>query len=150
MKIEKGATVEFHYELVSQDGECLESTRDDEPVTYGHGSGEILPGLEAALEGRDAGEKLQVELTPDEAYGAYDPEGLVSVPRSELSNDDELAKDEWITVSVTDTEDGEEGELEMRIVEVHEDEVILDANHPLAGQAVTFRVEVISVRSSDT
>ncbi|MCI0549292.1 MAG: hypothetical protein L0027_18655, partial [Candidatus Rokubacteria bacterium] len=94
---------------------------------------------------------LEVTLAPAEAFGEYNPEGLVSVPRADLPPDVELVRDEWITVVVHGDEAGEEevGEMDMRIVEAGGDEVILDANHPLAGQAVTFKLEVLSVRDGD-
>ena len=147
MKITRDAIVEIHYELFSK-GESLENTREDEPVSYRHGTEEILPGLEKALEGHEPGDEVQVTLSAPEAYGEYSPEGLVSVPAQEIRSDEKMAPGDWITVSVTDDDRGEEGELEMRVVEIHPDEIILDANHPLAGQEVTFAVEVISVNPS--
>lgn len=157
MTIRPGSKVELHYELLDEHGHMVESTADEGPVRYVHGRGEILPGLERALEGATAGARLEVELQPDEAYGDYDPEGLVSVPREEMPDDLTLARGDWISVHVeaddeeggklrSGDEDGEEGEMEMRVVEVRKDEVVLDANHPLAGQRVTFRVTVASVR----
>ncbi|MEW6072001.1 MAG: FKBP-type peptidyl-prolyl cis-trans isomerase [Planctomycetota bacterium] len=146
MRIGTGAHVEIHYELLDETGACLETTRDEEPVRYVHGEEEILPGLEAALAGHAAGERIRVTLPAAEAYGEYAPEGLVSLPRAEIdATDEELAPGAWITVAVTETEDAVDGELEMRVVEVDGDEVILDANHPLAGRKVTFVVEVVSV-----
>ncbi len=158
MTIQTGSRVELHYDLLDEHGHLVESTADEGPVRYVHGQGEILPGLERALEGAAAGTRLDVELEPDEAYGAYDPEGLVSVPRSEMPEDLPLSRGDWISVHVEEDEEEspefraggedeslEEGEMEMRVVEVGADEVVLDANHPLAGQRVTFRVTVASV-----
>jgi FKBP-type peptidyl-prolyl cis-trans isomerase 2 len=147
MKIEAGKIVVLRYELYSKDGELFESS-EDEPIEFVQGEGDVLPGLESALEGRDEGAKLEIRLRAAEAFGEYNPEGLVSVPRSELPPDVELEPDEWITVVVQDDEAGEDeepGEMDMRIAEVGDDAVVLDANHPLAGQDVTFKVEVLSV-----
>ncbi len=135
----------MHYELFTASGELLETTQEDGPVRYVHGDEEILPGLEAALEGHGAGDEVRVTLSAQDAYGDYNPEGLVSVPRQQFDDDADLEPDTWITVTVAESEETDEGELEMRVVEVREDEVILDANHPLAGQAVTFAVSVIAV-----
>lgn len=149
MKIAENCLVEIEYVLVDEDGEVLEESGEagDGPARYVQGLGLILPGLEAALEGAEAGASLEVRLQPEDAYGAYDPAGLVNVPRTELPPDAELVPGDWITVTVADDEDaeGREDELEMRVVELNEGGVILDANHPLAGKEVTFRVKVLSV-----
>lgn len=145
MKVEAGKVVVLNYELFSKDGELFESS-DSEPIEFVQGDGDVLPGIEAAVEGQPAGARLEVTLNAVEAFGEYNPEGLVSVPRSELPPDVELVQDEWITVIVRDDDDDEEpGEMDMRIAEVGDDAVVLDANHPLAGQEVTFRLEVVSV-----
>ena len=161
MTIRQGSTVEIHYELFDERGELVESTREEGPVRYVHGLGEILPGLERALEGAAAGARLEVELEAADAYGDYDPEGLVSLPLAEIPTDLPLARGDWISVHVEPDDEEEEGaaehahgagdgddeerEMELRVVEIAGDEVVLDANHPLAGQRVTFRVTVASV-----
>jgi FKBP-type peptidyl-prolyl cis-trans isomerase SlyD len=149
VKVANDHWVEFHYDLFDARGELVESTAEDGPVRYLHGHEEILPGLERALEGHSPGEELRVPLPAGEAYGDYDPEGLITVPRSELGTTEELTAGDWLSVRV-EGDDGAEGaddddEMELRIIEVHADEVILDANHPLAGQDVTFRVTLLSV-----
>ena len=150
MKIQSGCVVEIRYELYDDQDELLEKTEEAE--SYLHGAEEIVPGLERALEGKEAGETVRVTLEPADAFGEYDPEGLVGVPRDELPPDAELVKGDVIGVALQ-PEDGEEvdgeTELEMMVVEVRDDEVVLDANHPLAGAVITFQVEVVSVRSND-
>jgi peptidylprolyl isomerase len=148
MQIRPGKVVVLKYELYRADGDLFESS-EDEPIEFVQGEGDVLPGLERALEGLEEGAALQVTLPAADAFGEYNPEGLVSVPRAELPPDVDLVKDEWITVVVhgDDADDDEQqGEMDMRIVEAGEDEVILDANHPLAGQDVTFKLEVLAVR----
>jgi peptidylprolyl isomerase len=150
MKIQPGKVVVLKYELYRADGGLFE-TSDDEPIEFVQGDGDVLPGLERALEGLEEGAKLELSLSAAEAFGEYNPEGIVAVPRAELPPDVDLVQDEWITVVVQGdaTDDDEElGEMDMRIVEAGPEEVILDANHPLAGQEVTFKIEVISVRES--
>ena len=148
MKIQPGKVVVLKYELYRKDGSLFE-TSEEEPIEFVQGDESVLPGLERALEGLEEGAKLELSLSAAEAFGEYNPEGIVAVPRAELPPDVDLVQDEWITVVVqgdaTD-EDEEVGEMDMRIVEAGPEEVILDANHPLAGQEVTFKIEVISVR----
>lgn len=137
--------VELAYELVDERGASVETSDEDGTIRYRHGHEEILPGLESALEGRRTGDELEVTLAGDEAFGTYDPAGLFSVPRDELPGDD-YAPGDFLTIGV---EDGDEtDELEARVVEVQEDSVLFDANHPLAGQRVTFKLRVLSVESS--
>lgn len=151
MNIQNGSTVEIDYELYDQSGQLLETTAEEGPVRYIQGSEDILPGLENALEGQAEGAELEVRLGPDEAYGPYDPEGLFTIPRNELPDDVDLVRGEFLSVTVEPEDEGaeelpeDEREMEMRIVEVHDDEVIVDINHPLAGKPVTFKVHVRAV-----
>jgi FKBP-type peptidyl-prolyl cis-trans isomerase 2 len=148
MKIQQGKVVVLKYELYRKDGSLFE-TSEEEPIEFVQGDESVLPGLERALEGLEEGAKLELSLSAAEAFGEYNPEGIVAVPRAELPPDVDLVQDEWITVVVQGDaadEDEEVGEMDMRIVEAGPEEVILDANHPLAGQDVTFKIEVLSVR----
>ena len=146
MKIENETVVELSYRLFDQRRKLVESSDEEGPIRYRHGNEEILPGLEAALDGLEEGAEVRVTLAPEEAYGAHNPAGLVSIPRADLPEDFDYSPGDWIEVSVEDAPaDVENEELEMRIVELHDDEVILDANHPLAGQEVTFEMKVLSV-----
>ncbi|MEX1023820.1 MAG: FKBP-type peptidyl-prolyl cis-trans isomerase [Planctomycetota bacterium] len=147
MKIQKGSTVKLDYILKNGDGQEVESTAEDGPVSYKHGDDEILPGLESALEGHEEGDRLEVTLDAADAYGEYDPEGIFTVPRSELPEDFEGETDELLVIEFDEDEiepDGP-GELEVRVVEVHPEHIVVDANHPLAGQRLTFEVTVRSV-----
>ncbi len=157
MKINKDCKVTIHYTLFDAEGQEVESTHGEEPITYTHGYEEILVGLEAALEDQEAGTKLKVQLGPEEAYGPHNPEGIFAVPLSELPKEHDYQKGDWISVHVEEEPDEEHvpgehfdhdhaGEMEVMIQEVRGDEVILDANHPLAGQAISFEVEVLGVQ----
>ena len=156
MNIQTDRFVEIAYRILDDEGGTLEECEASEPVHYVHGSGQILPGLEQALEGRAAGASFEVTLEPEEAYGDYDVGGLISVPRSEFPPDAELVPGDWITVHVSDDDEPHshgpdescEDELEMRVVEISPESIVLDANHPLAGKTVTFSVEVVSVREA--
>jgi FKBP-type peptidyl-prolyl cis-trans isomerase 2 len=146
MRIAKGCRVVLRYELLDREGELLESSEEGEPMEYTHGAEEIAPALERALTGKQAGDKVKVTLPPEDAFGAIDPELIVSVPRSEIPPELPLSVGEYLPVELEDApEDLADEEVEFRIVEVGEEEVVLDANHPLAGETVTFALEVVSV-----
>ena len=146
MPIEMGKVVELEFELRDADGELIESSRDEDgaPLRYVHGEGELPPKVEDALLGKGEGDEVVVDCEADEAFGPYDPEGLVSVPRSDLPEDAEVVPGDWLTVGVEE-EDGSEGTLEARVIEVSPEGIILDLNHPLARETVQFRLKVLAV-----
>jgi FKBP-type peptidyl-prolyl cis-trans isomerase SlyD len=151
MKIESGCLVGLEYQLFDKDGELVEGGDEDGRIEYLHGHEEIQPTLERALEGAAAGSQLRVELPEGEAFGPYDPEQIVVVPRSEFPPDAEIVPGDWIELALEPQEAAEQGidedeGVEMRVVDVRPDAIYLDANHPLAGQSVTFEVKVLSVR----
>lgn len=147
MKVTQGSIITFHYSIVGDDGHVVETTQGEDPVSCVWGDGDLLVGIERALEGVEVGTKLKLDLPPEDAFGEYDPEGIVSVPREEIPGDEELSAGEWISI-FTEPEDPEEGEpeeLEARVVSVDDSEVILDLNHPLAGKTVTFELELLDI-----
>lgn len=145
MQIASGTLVRIHYQLFDEEGELFESSAGVEPAEFIQGNGEIPIGLEKALEGKKDGEKLRIELEGTDAFGPYLPEGLISVPRSELP--EEVNKGDMVPVVLTDDDgaDVDDGDMEFRVIEIRPEEVVLDANHPLAGQKVTFDVEIVAV-----
>ena len=146
MRIQRGCRVVLRYELFDQGGELVESSEDGEPMEYVQGAEEIAPALERALAGKQAGDRVKVTLPPDQAFGAVDPGLIISVPRSEIPADVPLEVGEFLPVELDDAPaDLEDEEVEFRIIEVGAEEVVLDANHPLAGETVTFALEVLSV-----
>lgn len=152
MNISQGRIVSLDYVLSIEDGQVVESSESEGPLEYLHGGGEIPPNLEAALDGKGAGEELEMTLAPEDAFGDYDVEAITTVPRDEFPEGAELEKDQWIQVGVQleGEDDGEDGEydIDMRIVEVGPEAVVLDANHPLAGKSITYRVRVREVREA--
>ena len=146
MKIAEGRRVVLRYELFDREGELLESSEESEPMEYTHGAEEIAPAIERALTGKQEGDRVKVTLPPEEAFGQIDPGLIVAVPRSEIPSELPLTVGEYLPVELEDApEDLADEEVEFRIVEVGEEEVVLDANHPLAGETVTFALEVVSV-----
>lgn len=144
--IAKGSRVVLRYELYDREGELLETSEEGEPMEYEHGADEVAGAIEAALLGKSVGDKVRVTLPPEEAFGTFDPGLIVSVPRAEIPDEVPLSVGEYLPVTLEDAPADLAGEeVVFRIVEVGEDEVVLDANHPLAGETVTFALEVQAV-----
>lgn len=135
--------VTLAYTLYDEDGEVIERSDADDPLTYVHGYGQIVPGLEQALEGKAPGTNHSIVVPPEEGYGEYDDEGLFEVQRSEHP---ELADAQIDDELVAEGSDGEE--IAMRVVGVAEDTLTLDANHPLAGATLRFEIEILGVRDA--
>ncbi len=111
MKISEGTIVELSYSLAVENGEVVESSEQEGPLTYMHGNEELPPRLEEALTGGEVGKKIELTLPPEDAFGPYDVEALTTVPKSDLPEDAELEPDTWIAVGVEmEDEDGESGE----------------------------------------
>ncbi len=140
MKIKKGSRVTFNYELRDDSGEVIDSTFGDEPVIFIQGEGEIIPGLEKLLEGEEPGFEAKVTLSADEAYGPINEDLIVYAGPENF--DDNVELEEGATV---ETEDPDGNTMIFKIIEVTEDKVYLDANHPLAGETLDYKVEVIAV-----
>lgn len=141
MRVAKHVVVSIDYTLTAPDGEVLDSSSGGEPLAYLHGTGALVPGLEAALEGKGVGEPFDVVLTPAEGYGERD-EGLVqTLERSELPPDIELELGLQLLAR------GPEGERILTVVGLEGTSVALDANHPLAGIALHFVGAVRELRA---
>ncbi|WP_136247744.1 FKBP-type peptidyl-prolyl cis-trans isomerase [Halomonas borealis] len=142
MQIAQNAVVAFHYTLTNDSGEVLDSSEGREPLTYLHGSGNIIPGLEKEMEGRAAGEKLQAKVTPEEGYGEVQPQLVQEVPR------DAFQGVESIEAGMQFQAQTEGGPLMVTVTQVEGDTVTVDGNHPLAGQTLNFDVEIAEVREA--
>ncbi len=150
MKIQPNCLVELDYEILDGEGNVVDNSTDSGPLEFVQGGESIPPGLAAALDGKEAGDEVEVSFGPGEAFGEFNPEGIVSVPREEFGDDVPLEPGLWVEVQLEEGDGDEEDDvLEMRIVEVEPDAVILDANHPLSNEPVTFRVRVRAVRSEE-
>lgn len=133
--------VTFTYAVFEQGGtEPVDSIDAAEPIEYVHGYGQILPMLEKTILGREAGAKFTVEAGPEDAFGEHDQEGVFEVDREGLDVGDPQVGDEL------HAKDAEGHVLVLRILEVRPETIVVDANHPLAGKAVRFEVEVVAVR----
>lgn len=142
-RIAKDTVVSLEYKLTDDAGEELDRSEPGEPLAYLHGHGQIVPGLEGALEGRGAGDAFDVKVAPEDGYGVHDDEGVFKIPRAKLP--------EGVTPEVgmelaSRTPDGHI--MRFRLVALAADHVVADANHPLAGKSLHFSVKVVEVRAA--
>ena len=142
MKIERGRVVRMHYTLRDDSGTTIESSGGREPLSYLHGYGHVIPGLEKALDGSQAGLQTTVTIAPQDAYGEKDPQAVIRAPRGDFP--DGLALEPGVEVQA-DTPDGP---ISFTVIAIEGDEAVLDANHPLAGKTLTFDVHVLDVREA--
>ena len=142
MKIRKGRVVRMHYTLKDDSGTTIESSGGREPLTYLHGFGHLIPGLEKTLNGSEAGLSTSVTVLPADAYGEKDPQAVIRAAREDFPEG--LILEPGIEVQA-DTPDGP---ISFTVIAIEGDEAVLDANHPLAGKTLTFDVEVVDVREA--
>lgn len=139
MLITDQQAVSIHYTLTNNNGEQLDTSIGDAPLVYLHGAGNIIPGLESALTGKNVGDTFKVTIPAEEAYGVLD-ENMVQVVSKKMFEgmDIEIGMQFHADVSY--------GSGIITITEIDGDDVTIDGNHPLAGEALTFAVEVMDVR----
>jgi FKBP-type peptidyl-prolyl cis-trans isomerase SlyD len=137
-----GTVVRIEYTLTLADGEVVDSSAEDGPLEFLQGAGEIIPGLEAALYGMSVGERKNLIVTPDLAYGEYEPDNFQVVPLDAFEDDVEL--EPGMALESFDEENNEA--IEGFISEIQPDGVVVDFNHWLAGETLHFDVKVVGVR----
>lgn len=142
MQISKNKVASIDYTLTGPEGQVLDSSQGRGPLSYLHGASNIIPGLEKELEGKVAGDALTVSVPAAQAYGAHDPQMVQAVPRSNFKG---IAKIEPGMQFEARTADG--GRV-VTVVKVDDENVTVDANHPLAGMDLKFEVKVVEVREA--
>ncbi|MDX1804511.1 MAG: peptidylprolyl isomerase [Alcanivorax sp.] len=144
MQISDNKVVSFHYTLTNNAGETIDSSlQRGEPLAYLHGHGNIVPGLEKALTGKAAGDKMDVTVTPEEGYGERHEQLIQQVPTSAFEGaDGELQPGMQFQAQT------EAGPRIFTITAVEGDQVTVDGNHPLAGETLNFAVEITEVRDA--
>lgn len=141
--VAKNMVVSFHYTLKDKEGQVLDSSSGSEPLAYLHGYGQIVSGLETALLGKAPGAQFTVVVAAKDGYGDREDQLVISVGKSEWTLPDTVGVGEIIELQ------SPEGHvIPARIVEMNDQSVVLDANHPLAGEDLHFDVELISVRAA--
>lgn len=143
MQITNNTVVTIDYTLTNDAGDVIDSSNGGEPMAYLHGARNIIPGLEAALEGKSAGDVVKVHVEPDDAYGQHH-EGLIqAIDRAMFEGVDTLE------VGMEFHAQANDGSMQIvRIVSIDGDDVTIDANHPLAGVPLNFDVTVVEVRDA--
>jgi FKBP-type peptidyl-prolyl cis-trans isomerase SlyD len=142
MTITHGSVVLFDYTLTDQEKEVIDSSSEGGPLAYLHGEGQIVKGLEKAMEGRKAGDALQIMVSPSEGYGLHDPSKIVVVPTDEIEGGDELE------VGMQLETESDEGEQTVVISMIEGNNVTIDGNHPLAGMPLHFDIKIREVRAA--
>lgn len=137
------SVVSMHYKLTTEEGKVLDSSEGGEPLSYLHGAGNIIPGLEKALAGKVEGDSLQVRVEPSEAYGEINPEGIKVIEKSAFQGV------ESVKAGMTFEAKAPDGSKQQIIVKkVEGEEVTIDLNHPLAGVVLNFDIQIMSVREA--
>lgn len=131
--------ISFHYTMTASSGEEIYTSKEHEPMAYIEGTGQVLPGLENELGGMQAGESKRVEIVADQAFGPYDDDQVVRVPKTQLPVQDVQIGDQFQT---------DPNSPPLTVVEVGDDYVTMDANHPLAGVDLIFDLDVIDIREA--
>ncbi|MDZ7828565.1 MAG: peptidylprolyl isomerase [Halofilum sp. (in: g-proteobacteria)] len=143
MQIARDTVAAIDYKLTDNDGQVLDTSEGREPLSYLHGAGNLIPGLESALEGQTEGDSLSVTVKPEEAYGERDERLVQQVPMAAFEGVDQV--EAGMRFQATD----EQGQGRVvTVTEVDGDQVTVDANHPLAGQPLNFEVSVVEVRAA--
>lgn len=135
-----GDTVKVHYTGTLSDGSVFDSSADREPLEFTLGTGAVIPGFDNAVTGMEIGDRKTFTIPAAEAYGAHDPRMVQDVPRSELPADLTLFIGMRLTAS-----DNMGREIPLVVTELTDTTVTLDANHPLAGEDLTFAIELVAV-----
>ena len=135
--IKKGDKIKVHYKGTLDDGTVFDSSEGKDPLEFEVGAGQVIKGFDDAVVGMKKGDEKEIKLTPDKAYGEHKKEMLKKVPRDQLPKDQE-PKAGMVLIAQLPT--GQK--LPIKIVDVKDNEVILDMNHPLAGKNLNFKIKV--------
>jgi FKBP-type peptidyl-prolyl cis-trans isomerase SlyD len=139
--IEARKVVSFEYTLTDDSGQLIEKSQAGKPVAYLHGSGNIIPGLEKALDGKSSGDAFGVTIAPEDGYGVHDERLIQNIPIRKLPERKAEVGMQWRVQT-------ESGPRVLRVMAVRGDYAKVDANHPLAGKTLRFDVKVIEVRDA--
>lgn len=143
MTIKENSAVSFHYTLTDDAGQKIDSSAGQDPLAYLHGAGNIIPGLENALEGKAVGDQLNVAVSAEEGYGPVQQELIQDVPRSAFQGV------ESIEIGMQfEAQTGQGGAVPVTVTAVTDETVTVDGNHPLAGKSLNFDVTIEAVREA--
>lgn len=142
MKIAADSVVSMHYTLKDDKGTVIDSSNGGEPLVYLQGAGNIIPGLEEAMEGKGAGDKFKVSVAPDKGYGQRDERLVQAIPKAQFQQAEKLKVGTQFQVN------GHGGPMILTVIEVRPSEIVVDGNSPMAGQNLHFDIEVTEVRKA--
>lgn len=144
MQIAEKSYVALDYYLTLDSGEEIDRSPEGQPLAFIVGSGQVIPGLEKKLIGRENGDSLEISVEPEEAYGLVNKDLLQEIPRDRFPQDIELEP------GMTFQADGPRGPMPFTIHAITEDTVTADLNHPMAGQRLHFAITIVEVREAST
>ena len=142
MEIAANRVATIHYTLTDDDGQVIDRSPQERPLSYLHGVGNIVPGLEQALEGKAPGDSLKVDVAPEQGYGQRNDALVQQVPREAFQGVEKVEPGMQFRAQT------QGGPLLVTVMEVGDDQVKIDGNHPLAGRNLHFEVEVADVRDA--
>ncbi|RYD51386.1 MAG: peptidylprolyl isomerase [Sphingobacteriales bacterium] len=139
-QVKSGDLVRIHYHGTLSDGTVFDSSSEREPLEFTAGSGQVIPGFDTAVVGMTVGEKKSVHIPVDEAYGQPNDQMMIEFPKSQFPED--VQPEVGASLHLSD----DQGHVfPVTVVEVKEDSVVLDGNHPLAGKDLNFDLELVSI-----
>ena len=144
MKVGKDKVVLMHYTLKNDIGDVIDSTDGADPLPFLQGHGNIIPGLESALEGSKVGDKLDDSIEPEEGYGLRMQDAIQEIPSSALQGVDEVKVGMQLQ-----SQDKDGNAFLVSVTKIEDDKITVDGNHPLAGQTLHFSVSIESVRKAE-
>ena len=147
MKIAQNTVVEFSYEL-EVEGQVVDRTTKEKPLDYIHGTGSLLPKLEAHIEGMQTGDKFEITLAPADAYGEVDPQRIIDLPKAAFEVNGEVREDLLVPGNTIPMMNSMGGVIPGVVLEVTADSVKMDLNHQMAGKTLHFTGEIVSVREA--
>nr|WP_203434401.1 peptidylprolyl isomerase [Nitrosococcus halophilus] len=142
MQVSDRKVVYIHYTLKNKEGTVLDSSSQETPLAYIHGIGSIIPGLEKALAGKSEGDKFNISVDPEEAYGERNETLIQAVPRDAFQGVEDLQEGMQFQAQTPS------GPQLITVTEIGTEQVMVDANHPLAGETLDFDVEVVDIREA--
>jgi FKBP-type peptidyl-prolyl cis-trans isomerase SlyD len=142
MIAEKDKVVTFHYTLNNAEGEQMETSRDKVPMTYLHGANNIISGLEKAMEGHAVNDEFSVTVEPQDAYGVRNENNVQRLPLKRLKGIGKVSVGQVLNLQT------QKGQVQVTVLKVGRFNVDVDGNHPLAGEQLTFDVEITDIREA--
>ncbi len=141
MQAKKGDTVSVHYKGTLDDGSIFDSSEDGDPISFTLGDGQVIPGFETAIEGMNVGDEKKQRIDAENAYGEHREDLVFRVPREQMPDGSEIEIGDMLRLGFPDG-----GSAAVRVVNMDDESLTLDANHPLAGKDLTFELRLVGIQ----